>query len=336
MRKLATIQKIKDLQSILEADKIEKATVLGWQLVVKKGEFKAGDYCVYCEIDSVLPEKPEFEFLRPRKFRIKTVKMRGQISQGIAFPISTIKELENVEIKEGLDVTEIIGIQKYEPPPAVMMSGKVKGGFPGFIPKTDEMRIQSVPDVLTRSENQGKRCYVTEKVDGTSVTYYIRDGEFGVCSRNLELLETEDNIHWMVARQYDIEGKLRRLNQNFAIQGEILGIKIQGNKYNLPAHKILVYNIFDIDRFAYLDYEDFITLAREAGFETVPVVRDDYILGQDDVDGLVALSNEKSVLNPDIPREGIVIRPIIEAQDPELGRLSFKVVNAEFLLKYEE
>jgi len=204
MRKLATIQKIKSLEPIPDADKIEKATVLGWQLVVKKGEFKVGDYCVYCEIDSVLPERPEFEFLRPRKFRIRTVKMRGQVSQGIAFPISSIKELQGVEIKEGMDVTDLI---------------KVKGGFPGFIPKTDEMRIQSVPDVLTRPENKGKRCYITEKVDGTSATYYIRDGQFGVCSRNLELLETEDNIHWMVARQHDIEAKLRKLNRNMAVQG---------------------------------------------------------------------------------------------------------------------
>ena len=336
MRKLATIQNIKSLEPIPEADKIEKAVVLGWQLVVKKGEFKVGDYCVYCEIDSVLPERPEYEFLRPRKFRIKTAKLRGQISQGIAFPINMIKELENVEIKEGMDVTEIVGVQKYEPPPAVMTSGQVKGGFPGFIRKTDEMRIQSVPDVLTRPENKGQRCYITEKVDGTSATYFIQDGEFGVCSRNLELLETENNIHWMVAKLYDIENKLRQLNRNIAVQGEILGQKIQGNKYKLQAHKVLIYSIFDIDRFAYLNYEEFIALAQQAGLETVPVLRDDYILGDDDVDGLVALSNEKSVLNPALPREGIVIRPVVEAQDPELGRLSFKVVNLEYLLKYEE
>jgi len=335
MRKLATIQKIKDLQPIEGADKIEKATVLGWQLVVKKEDFKAGDYCVYCEIDSVLPEKPEFEFLRPRKFRIKTVKLRGQISQGIAFPINILKEYEKVEIKEGFDVSDIIGVKKYEPPPTVMMSGKVKGSFPGFIPKTDEMRIQSVPDVLTRPENQGKRCYITEKVDGTSATYYIRDGEFGVCSRNRELHDTENNIHWMVVKQYDIEGTLRKLNRNIAIQGEILGPKIQSNKYQLPKHKVLVYSIFDIDQYAYLNYEDFIALAENANFETVPIIRDDYILGHDDVNCLVLLSEAKSLLNPELPREGIVIRPVIEAQDPELGRLSFKVVNPEFLLKYE-
>ncbi len=336
MRKLATIQKIKNLEPIPEADKIEKATVLGWQLVVKKGDFKVGEYCVYCEIDSVLPDAPEYEFLRPRKFRIKTIKLRGQVSQGIAFPIGSIKAMENLEIKEGLDVSEIIGVQKYEPPSAVMTSGQIKGGFPGFIPRTDEMRIQSVPDVLTRPGNVGKRCYITEKVDGTSATYYIRNGEFGVCSRNFELLETDSNIHWIVARQCDIENKLRKLNRNIGVQGEILGQKIQGNKYKLPTYKVLIYSIFDIDKFAYLKFEDFIALARETGFETVPVLRDDFILGRNDVNGLVELSNDKSVLNPEIPREGIVIRSVIESQDSDLGRLSFKVVNLEFLLKYEE
>ncbi len=150
------------------------------------------------------------------------------------------------------------------------------------------------------------------------------------------MLETEDNIHWKVARQYDIENKLRNLNRDIAVQGEILGQKIQGNRYKFQAHKILIYNIYDIDKFAYLNFEDFIALAKQAGFETVPVIRDDYILGSHDVNGLVELSNDKSVLNPDIPREGIVIRPVIESQDPELGRLSFKVVNPVYLLKYEE
>ena len=335
MRKLATVQKIKDLQPIEGADKIEKATVLGWQLVVKKGEFTVGDYCVYFEIDSILPEKAEFEFLRPRKFRIKTAKLRGQISQGIAFPISILEGYENVKIQIGYDVTEIIGVKKYEPPLSVMMSGKVKGGFPGFIHKTDETRIQSVPDVLTRPENQGLRCYITEKVDGTSVTYYLSDGEFGACSRNLELLEGENNIHWMVAKQYDIENNLRKLNRNIAVQGEILGPKIQSNKYDFAKHTVLLFSIFDFDKYMYLNYEDFISLAKKAGFETVPVLRDDYILGKDTVDDLVALSEAKSVLNPEIQQEGIVIRPVIEAQDSELGRLSFKVVNPRFLLKYE-
>lgn len=113
MRNLASIQKIGNLEPIQNADAIEKATVLGWQLVVKKDEFKIGDLCVYCEIDSILPEKPEFEFLKDRKYRIKTIKLRGQISQGICFPLSVLPV--KTKITEGLDVTEILGIKKWEP-----------------------------------------------------------------------------------------------------------------------------------------------------------------------------------------------------------------------------
>lgn len=335
MRKLATIQKIKDLQPIPNADRIEQATVLGWHVVVKKGDFRVGDYCVYCEVDSLLPEKPEFEFLRPRHFRIKTIRLRKQISQGIAFPISILDDYEGVEIKEGVDVADLIGVKKYMPPRPITMGGNVKGPFPGFIPKTDEMRIQSVPDVLTRNENRGKRCYVTEKVDGTSVTYYVRDGEFGVCSRNLELRESENNIHWIVARKYDVETRLKNTGQNVALQAEIIGPKIQVNKYALTEPRLMVFNLFDIDRYAYVGYEDLVAFVERLGLETPPILRDDYILGEDDVDGLVQMSQGASVLNAEIPKEGIVVRSVVEARDPEIGRLSFKVVNPEFLLKFE-
>ena len=335
MRKLATIQKIKDLQPIAGADRIERATVLGWHVVVKKGDFQVGDYCVYCEIDSLLPEKPEFEFLRPRKFRIKTVRLRKQISQGIAFPTSILDDYEDVEIKEGADVTDLIGVKKYEPPIPITMGGNVKGAFPGFIPKTDEIRIQSMPDVLTRSENRGKRCYVTEKIDGTSATYYLKDGEFGVCSRNLELRESEKNIHWIAARQYDLAARLRGLNQNIAIQVEIIGPKIQKDKYALAKPQLMVFNVFDINRYEFLSYEDFVSFTETLKLETVPILRDDYVLGQDDVDSLVRMSEGKSVVNPKILREGIVIRSVVETRDPEIGRLSFKVINPLFLLKFE-
>ena len=113
MRKLASIQKIVSLEPIKDADKIEKATVLGWELVVaKKDNFKVGDLVVYCEVDSILPDKPEFEFLRERKFRIKTIKLRGQVSQGICFPLSI---LPKAKYNEGEDVTEVFGARKYDP-----------------------------------------------------------------------------------------------------------------------------------------------------------------------------------------------------------------------------
>jgi len=99
MRNLASIQKIKSLSPIEGADAIEKAEILGWELVVKKNEFNVGDFCVYCEVDSILPQLPMFEFLRSKKFRIRTAKFRGQISQGIAFPLSILENFGDLEIK---------------------------------------------------------------------------------------------------------------------------------------------------------------------------------------------------------------------------------------------
>src|SRR3989344_1932208 len=142
MRTLASVQKIKRLESIPEAEKIEKATVLGWSVVVKKGEFKVGGLCVYVEIDSILPARAEFEFLAQNKYRIKTVRLRGQVSQGICFSLSI---LPAGDYSEGTDVTEILGIVKYEPPIPAHLAGQIKGEFPSFIPKTDEPRIQTIP-----------------------------------------------------------------------------------------------------------------------------------------------------------------------------------------------
>src|ERR1044072_3418313 len=216
MRTLASIPRIKNIEPIANADSIVKATVLGWQLVIKKDEFKPGDLCVYVEIDSILPDKQEFEFLRNKNFRIRTIKMRGQVSQGICFPLNILPD--NIQVEEGVDVTEVLNIVKYEPPVPVNMQGIMKGWFPSFIPKTDETRVQVLQELL--DIHKGSLCYITEKLDGTSVTYFIKDGVFGVCSRNLELEENEDNLYWKTARQFNIEEKLRSVGCNIAIQGE--------------------------------------------------------------------------------------------------------------------
>jgi RNA ligase (TIGR02306 family) len=329
MRKLATIQKIKSLELIANADSIEKATVLGWQLVVKKGEFSVGELCVYCEIDSVFPDLEPFAFLKPRGMRIRTVRLRGQISQGICFPLSILPE--NYPVEEGADVTDVLGIQKYEPILPASLSGLVKGVFPSFIPKTDETRVQVLQELLNKYE--GEPCYVAEKLDGSSVTYFLKDGEFSVCSRNLELLETADNTFWTVARKLDIENKLRRLGGNYALQGELIGPGIQGNKYQLKAQTVYFFNVFDIDRYAYLDYPQFVELIRQLALEPVPVVDEAFLL-KADIPSLVEMAGGRSVFNPAVWREGVVIRPLAEKNDL-LGRVSFKAINPEFLLKYE-
>lgn len=338
MRKLASIQRIKSLEPIEGADAIEKATVLGWQLVVKKGEFQVGDWVVYCEIDSLLPDRTEFAFLKPRGMRIRTIRLRGQVSQGICFPLNILPA--EVEIQEDLDLTEVLGITKYEPPIPAFLSGKVKGKFPSFIPKTDETRVQVLQKVLDKY--RGVSCYVSEKLDGSSATYYMKDGEFGVCSRNMELYEDEENSFWKVARELDIEGKLRTLQKNIAIQGELIGEGIQDNKLRLRGQSVRFFNAFDIDRFEYLPYPDFMDLMKKLDLPIVPIYETDYIL-ENDIAAIVQKATVKSLICKDVWAEGIVIRPhqekidlLLSIESFNTGRVSFKAINPEFLLKYAE
>jgi RNA ligase (TIGR02306 family) len=329
MRHLATIQRIKALEPIEGADAILKATVLGWQLVVKKGEFAVGDLCVYCEIDSLMPERPEFEFLQARGMRVRTIRLRGQVSQGICFPLSILPQ--GTEITEGADVTEMLGIIKYEAPIPASLAGVAKGGFPSFIPKTDETRIQVLQELLDKY--QGEPCFITEKLDGSSVTYYLRGGEFGVCSRNLELLETPDNTLWKVARELDIENKLRATGQNLALQGELIGEGVQGNKYRLRGQQVFFFNVFNIDQYKYLDFAEWLRFTKELDLSPVPVLHDQFPL-PNSIPELVQLSAGRSALF-DVHREGIVIRPLTERQDM-IGRVSFKAISPDFLLKFGE
>jgi RNA ligase (TIGR02306 family) len=329
MRKLASIQRIKALDPIENADAIEKATVLGWQLVVKKGEFQVGELCVYCEIDSLMPDRPEFDFLKPRGMRIRTVRLRGQISQGICFPLNILPL--GIAIEEDSDVTEALGIEKYEPPIPADLAGIAKGPFPGFLQKTDETRVQILQERLDAFV--GEPCYTAEKMDGSSVTYFLKNGEFGVCSRNLNLLETPENTLWKLARAHQIEEKLRSLRSDFALQGEVIGEGIQSNKYQLKGQKVCFFNAFDIDQYRYADFEEFVKLMADLGLETVPILDTAFRL-VNDIAALVEMAIAPSVLNPKLPREGLVIRPLKEKTDA-LGRVSFKAINPEFLLKYE-
>lgn len=332
MRQLASIQFIKDLSPIEGADFVEKATVLGWELVVKKGEFQVGDKCVYCEVDSVLPDKPEFEFLKPRGFRIKTVKLKGQISQGIAFSLDVIPD-KTLELSEGLDVTELLEITKHEP--HQLSHFEAKALFPHFIRKTDETRIQSIPDVLERYV--GTKFFIAEKFDGQSCTFYWNNGKFGVCSRNLELKLDSENNFTRMAKTLDLENKLRVLGLNIAFQGELVGEGIQGNKYKLKGQSFYCFNVFDIDSQKYFDYEDYVAMCDALEINHVPILHNPYELAPNlAVNDLVWLATRKSVLNPKIQAEGIVVRPITEKLDKKLGRLSFKVINPQFLLKYDE
>ena len=192
-RKLASVQYVHHITPIEGADKIECVHVLGWQCVANKGQFHVGDHCVYMEVDSFLPVCEQFEFLRSNSyrkseilgegFRLKTLKFRGQISQGLVQPLSILPE-GNYQL--GDDVTEVLGVRKWEVEERVTNSGTVIGDFPNGIPKTEELRVQSFPNLILEFK-QVKGYYISTKMDGTSVTMYWRDGHFGICGRNYEL-----------------------------------------------------------------------------------------------------------------------------------------------------
>ena len=352
MRKLASIQTVNAAEPIPNADAIEKIRVLGWWVVVKKGEFQPGDKLVYCEIDSLLPERAEFEFLRPNcykpaqtdgtgaiiqpaGFRIKTIKLRGQVSQGICFPLSILPA--GTLTDEDTDVTEALTVRKWEPPQTFGMGGRVKGTFPGFLPKTDETRVQVLEKVIER--HRGLTFYMTEKLDGTSFTAFLREGEFGVCSRNM-LLDTTDEASVLVrvAKRLGLEERLRALSAargfEVAIQGEVIGLGVQQNKYALPEVTLRVFNVFDVTAYRFLDHANMLAAVAEMGLEAVPQLG--MVVLNHTVDELIALSEGTSVLNAKAQREGIVLRPLAEVEDPYLGRLSFKAINPKFLLKYDE
>jgi len=343
LRKLASIRVISDIQPIEGADAIELAIVDGWKVVVAKNVgHQIGNKVVYCEIDSFLPIEPEFEFLRKSSFKkmgeaegfkLRSVKMRGEISQGLILLLGDAIEVmkrRNGEVytemlEVGMDVSELLGIQKYEPPIPAELAGKVKGLFPSFLYKTDEIRIQNLVKEYEEWKGSDKTFYVTEKNDGSSATFFINNDEFGVCSRNLELTETEGNTFWKVARELDLETRMRDFGGNFALQGELLGPGIQGNPYKLNNHTVKIFNVYDIDMAEYLPLDKFKFIVEHLGLESVPILDEDFKLPQT-IDELLNYADGKSVLNTNFDREGVVIR----STDREI---SFKVISNNFLIK---
>jgi RNA ligase (TIGR02306 family) len=353
MRQLASIQTVNAVEPIPGADAIERVRVLGWWVVAKKGDYKPGDKIVYCEIDSLLPERPAFEFLRassykpghadtadgtpvPAGFRIKTVKLRGQVSQGICFPLSILPA--GSPTADGADVTDLLGVVKWEAPIPAGMGGRIKGGFPGFLPKTDETRVQVLEPVLAR--HRGKEFYITEKLDGASFTAFVRGDAFGICSRNLWLDETdESSVFARLAKSLKLADVLRaardRLGHDVAIQGEVIGPGVQKNKYARKGLELRVFNVLDVSAGKLLDHPLMLAAVADMGLETVPQLGP--LTLAHGVDELVALAEGTSELNPAAQREGIVLRPLTEEYDPDVGgRLSFKAINPKFLLKYDE
>lgn len=344
MRKLASIKKIDNIEPIEGADIIELATVGGWKVVVAKDVgHSIGDLVVYCEIDSFLPIEPEFEFLRKSSykkmvdgtegFRLRTIKLLKQVSQGLIIPLKDAHEIIhrnapniNVGLFEGLDVTEMLGITKWDPPVPANLAGVAKGNFPSFLQKTDEERIQNLTEEYEAWKDSDTEFYVTEKLDGSSATFYYRDGEFGVCSRNLELVENENNTFWKVVRELKIEEKLKFYGKNISIQGELIGEGIQKNPYKIKGHTVRFFNVFDIDNYEKMGFGTFNQIIQDLDLQTVPITATPGFKLPETIDDLLKMAEAKSVMNNKAEREGIVIR----SKD---NKISFKAISNKFLLK---
>jgi RNA ligase (TIGR02306 family) len=345
MRKLATIRKIDALDPIEGADKIEVATVGGWKVVAQKGLYKVGDLAAYFEVDSWMPHKLAPFLTKPGQYpkvfegiegeRLKTIRLRGQLSQGLLMPLDEVMP-ETHSFGEDSDVTEHFGIVKWEKAVPANLAGLVKGNFPTMIPKTDQERAQNLVKEIVAANEAGVDFTVEEKIDGSSMTCYLIDGVFGTCSRNLDLKRDENNSFWAVAIRDGIEDKMRTQfgDADFAIQGELVGPGVQGNLYNLSKLRYFVFDIYDIRKGTYVDPATRRAMVTEMGLDNVPVLAANATLydtlGITDMPGLLKFAEGKSVLG-DITgpeREGVVFKE-------NSGGFTFKVVSNAWLLKHE-
>lgn len=366
MRKLASVQEISNIEPIEGKDRIVLATVEGWKVIVRKNEFNVGDRCVYIEIDSIMPEKLEFEFLRPKHFKIKTMKMGNVYSQGICFPMSI---LPDGYYEKGQNVTEILGVKKIDEYQeeadaqkdtkqsklkSILFRHKAtrwlakllysnknkKAKFPEFISKTDEERIQNIPEMV----NDKSLFCATEKIDGTSATYYvIKEKPFGrynlhVCSRNLEVTN-KDTSYWKILDKYKIKeflimmAKIRKVKW-ICLQGEIIGPGIQGNKYKLNDIDFYGFNLV-IPGTTYNNpacnhrmpslYSR--NVAGTFGIKWVPIVNESMYL-PDSVEEILKFADGTSEIE-NVSREGIVFRSLD-------GKKSFKAVSNKFLIETDK
>ena len=360
MRKLASVQTITALYPIPNKDRIVLAQIQGWQVIVKSSEFSVGDKCVFFEIDSFLPILPQYEFLGKNTtfennpgYRIKTMKMAGVVSQGLALPLSMFNLQD---LPEDTDLTDQLGITKYDRTTIqerTMKVGKARGNFPSFIPKTDQTRLQSLMSYF--DIHKDTVFEETLKLDGSSLTAYkvqaptpwykrifgiTSQPHFGVCSRNVDLARTADKVmhfdndgktstydqsdFWSAAYKYDLESKIP---VGYAVQGELIGPKIQSNWEKVHSLEFYCFDIYNIIEQRYLtasERTDFCSLYK---IPHVPVTYTGPIFQEcPSIEAFLARVDTES-MNPGTISEGRVYK---STHNPNI---TFKCINNKYLLK---
>ena len=354
-RKLASIQRVEEVRNIENADAIQAYRVLGWWVVDKKDAHKVGDLVVYLSLDSWVPHELA-PFLskghEPREYngvkgeRLRTIKLRGTTSQGLLlktnqleFAIETktigpdssaVLRIENLD-HEGADLTEILGIQKWEAPIPAQLQGQAAGMFPSWGRKTDQERCQNIWDEIQQHIGKGTKFEATIKLDGSSASYGLSpEGEYVACSRNLSLkTDQEDNTFVNAGRKYDLETKLKELGRPLMISGELCGPGIQKNQEGLKDHQLFVFDVYDPITMSYLPSSERFQIVNKLGLQHVPVIHQWVALDELGIQTLEDLLNfaEGPSLNSN-QREGVVFKAVD-------GSFSFKAISNKWLLKNE-
>ena len=339
MRKMASVQRVLEKKSIVGADLVEAYRINGWWVVDKKDSHKVGDLVVYCEVDSWIPHtlapfltkegKQPKEYLGIKGERLKTAKLRGQLSQGLLLPLDN-NENNILDMcwdsvyslpEEGYDLTSLLGIVKWEDT-RYMNDSNAKGSFPSFIPKTDQERVQNI---LRSIENwKGMSFEVTVKRDGSSMTAFVNGDDEGVCSRNMLLRETDSSAFWHAARSLNLLEKIRSTGRNLAFQGELLSQKIQGNYEKVSSVEWNCFDIWDIDDQQCLTPRERQELCESLGIPHIKIIDKEFILDHT-VDQLLEMA-EGPGINPGVQREGLVLKA-----NTSHG-ISFKAVSNSYLL----
>lgn len=359
IRRLVTLEKVADVQPIPNADAIERARVRGWDVVVRKGEVQIGDTVLYFEIDAALPlDDQRFAFLEPRGSKVledgtkvhvlKTARLRGQYSQGLVVPLDVptreqvVKYLLNeegyrfdpsraaqdAEELVGIDVSEVLGVTKYEPPIPANLAGDVVGPFPtDLVQKTDSERVQNLSEVFDELHADGD-WVATEKIDGTSTTYIVtgdEDNPIRVCSRNWELQPNPDLTSMQLAEQH----RLTDLPAGTIIQGEVYGEGIQGNPLKIKGCALAVFSVFTAPR----------TLVPRAAWpeslKEIAAPELDLQLPATVDAAVEQVEGMKSLVSPGHQAEGIVWHERSGRSFQSLeNRANLKAINNKYLLKH--
>lgn len=349
MRKLASIQRVWDVQPIENSDNLELIKVIGWQCVANKGQFKKGDLCVYFEIDSFLPIRPEFEFLRASSykktdimgegFKLRTMRFRGQLSQGLALPLSAFADLPSeLDVAIGMDVTEWLGVKKWEVEERATTCGTVIGSLPYDVPHTDETRIQECPELLEKFGDM--EYYITTKLDGSFHSLSLDEDGFHVCGHNYEYKDDGSSSFYELIKQRNYEFSMRHAAaiygmKTLTVQGEFCAPGIQKNPLLLKKPEWYVFTVRENGKRIGLDRMKIL-----CGIMCMPMVPVEEVgtgLAEKYPTAEAILSRADGNYSSGRRKEGIVVRTTEPVYCPEIGGpLSFKAVSNKYLLKNEE